>query len=140
MIRYFTLWRIMMKTLGLWLCGLTLALSSQIAISESPTMPSKDMVLGMMKDQMAKTCQDSGMLSCLEVSESDCNKMMNDMLQQCIEPKIDVMLDSANMNAEEQKKLQDEMQMCGDKISEDHGVDPEKGKMCDQKLKNITNE
>ena len=127
-----------MKLVSLLAGSALLALSSAATFAaegeQKAQPPGMDnMMKQVIKQQMDKTCQNQEMLSCLEISESDCKSMMGDMMSQCIEPNMGKMMAMGSMGEEERKAMDQKMQACGDKVSKDNGIDPEKAKKCEPK-------
>lgn len=131
-----------MKLLGLVAGGVLLALTSTMAFSaEKQAAPKaqgagmEQMMMQMMKQQMSKSCSNQEMLSCMEVSQSDCTDMMNGVLSKCVEPKIGTLLAAQGMSPEEREALNKELESCANGVSEEHGIDPEKAKSCSPSAK-----
>ncbi|MBV35902.1 hypothetical protein [Kangiella spongicola] len=126
-----------MKLFGLTAASILLTLSlgaqaegeaTQGANSQQAGMEA--MMMQMMKQEMAKTCQDKEMLSCIEISESDCNAMMTGILDKCMAPNFSQLMAAQGMSQEERDALSAEMENCSKSVSEEHGIDPEKAQSC----------
>lgn len=88
------------------------------------------MMMQMMKQQMAKTCSDKEMLSCMEISESECNSMMSGVLDSCMAPNMSKLMAAQGMSPEERDALNKEMESCAEGVSKEHGISPEKAQSC----------
>lgn len=88
------------------------------------------MMMQMMKQQMAETCKDQEMLSCMEISESDCMGMMDGVINKCVSPNLGELMGAQGMSPEEREALNNSMEACADKVSNEHGIDPEKAQSC----------
>lgn len=129
-----------MKLLGLVAAGVlfTMSLGAQAEGEATENANAQQagmeaMMLQMMKQEMAKACQDKEMLSCLEISESDCNAMMEGVLNKCMAPNFSQLMAAQNMTQEQRDALNVEMENCSKGVSKEHGVDPEKAQSCSPK-------
>lgn len=126
-----------MKLLGLVATGVLFTLSLGAQAEGKSTQGANTQQAGMealmmqmMKQEMARVCQDKEMLSCLEISESDCNAMMTGILDKCMAPNFSQLMAAQGMSEEERDALTAEMENCSKSVSEEHGIDPKKAESC----------
>ncbi|AKE52440.1 hypothetical protein [Kangiella geojedonensis] len=127
-----------MKLLGLFAGTALLAMSVTAQAEDKGTESAQAqqaagmeaMMMQMMKQQMAKACEDKEMLSCMEVTQAECNEMMDGILNKCMAPNFSQLMAAQGMSEEERDALNTEMENCANGISEKHGIDPEKAKSC----------
>jgi hypothetical protein len=131
-----------MKLLGL-LAGSALLMASVTGHAEEKATDAEaakaqaagmeTMMLQMAKQQALKTCSNQEMLSCMEVAKSDCETMMNGVIDKCMAPNLGELMSAQNMSPEERKALNEKMENCANGISEEHGIDPAKAQSCSPK-------
>ncbi|GAA4364209.1 hypothetical protein [Kangiella marina] len=126
-----------MKLLGLLAGSALLAMSVSATAEEKAAKGAKAqaagmevMMMQMMKQQMAQTCKDQEMLSCMEITEAKCNEMMDGVLQKCISPNFGQLMAAQGMSEEERDALNTQMESCAEGVSAEHGIDKEKAKSC----------
>lgn len=109
----------------------SLLFSLNVQAVESASLSAEEAkLLKELKEEEQKICYDSELLSCLELTESKCLKMIEEGNVQCVTPHASALVDPDSISYAEAMRISSELDSCGRTVQERYGIDTDKVNQC----------